>query len=309
MRIFIGSSKESLEKAEMVALYLESIGHSPEMWNRGKVFTPSKFIFECLEDVAEYVDAAVFIFNEDDMYWYRDTKVATVRDNVLLEYGLFCGVLGRRNVVIGVVGKPKIASDLEGLIYIPLDKEFQAERDIRNWIEGCQSRRRKNDNTKECIHCGDSQHSSVLIDVTRTFDNYTVSIRSIENKNYLGADKSQPNTPIFAHRPVSERWEQFEVKVTQDGWAAFKACNNDKYISVREDMPHRPLFASAKDIGEWECFKIFSYKGSFVLKARVSNMFIMPDIDRSITPRGNVGLYAYVYEPREWEQFQIETVG
>jgi|GEM_PF-5102524 len=137
MKIFIGSSKESLEVVREVSVIIESIGHCPKPWNKD-TFTPTMHVFECLENTLNSVDAAVFIFNEDDIQWYRETKVTTVRDNVLLEYGLFCGALGRSNVVICVKGEPKLASDLNGLIYIPLDKIHQAECSIIKWIEGCQ---------------------------------------------------------------------------------------------------------------------------------------------------------------------------
>lgn len=204
---------------------------------------------------------------------------------------------------------------LKGRVYIDLSSiydENEAEKELLQGI-GLEPRPRfkppyQNPFSKPTTAVKDGHCSSALIDVTKTFDNRTVSIRNIKNNKYLGADKDQPDTPIFAHVSINGRWEQFEVKVTQDGWAVFKACNNGKYISVQEDMPHKPLFASAENIGDWECFLIFSYKGNFVLKTRESDMFIMPDIDRSITLGGNVGLYAYVHKPGEWEQFQIEII-
>lgn len=153
----------------------------------------------------------------------------------------------------------------------------------------------------------ESVQDDVPIDVTKTFENRTVSIQSLVYNKYLGADKDQDDTPIFVHLDIRGNWELFEVEIMQDGWAAFKACNNGKYISARDDKYGTPLFACADTVQDWECFKIFLHNGKHLLKARVNNKYIMADIDHSITP-GAVGLYAYVYKAQEWEQFQIKIV-
>jgi len=141
MNIFIGSSKESIAKARQVATSIEQLGHTVKSWWHVNTFTPSKHVFECLEDMLDSVDAAVFIFGEDDKQWYRGTEVTAVRDNVLLEYGLFCGALGRMNVAICVTGNPRIASDLAGLIWISLEMINTAESKIDNWLKGCQPKK------------------------------------------------------------------------------------------------------------------------------------------------------------------------
>lgn len=430
MKVFIGSSKESLEKAEDIAAFISEKGHTPIIWN--KAFKAGEYTFERLDDIAQSVDAAIFIFSQDDAIWYSENDVImSVRDNVLIEYGLFCGALGRRNVAIAFNGKPKIASDLYGITYIDINKMAQAIPKIREWLNGCREKRRTSINelllqvsklydknhpeSKEadevmkildevlalypkCIEAQRSQagvyydrrqfrkaahlweemvdscnnawnyflvgiayrlageyeraihylkiavylndkyshaHKNLghayeaignnekaqehfrlagvdldfaPIDLTKTFKNRTVSIQSLANNKYLGADKDQDNTPIFAHLDIRGNWELFEVEITQDGWAAFRACNNGKYISARDDESGTPLFACADTVRDRECFKIFLHNGNHLLKARVNNKYIMADINRSITP-GVVGLYAYVYEAQEWEQFQIKIVG
>jgi len=154
----------------------------------------------------------------------------------------------------------------------------------------------------------DSQHLCAQTDITKIFKNRTISIQSLANNKYLGADMDQPNTPIFAHRPISELWEQFTVEITQDGWAAFKACNNGKYISAQTDKRSAPLFACADTIQAWECFRILLYKENFLLQAQVNSRYVMVDINCSISP-GNVGLYACADVAQAWEQFQIEIIG
>lgn len=143
MKVFIGSSRESLEKAEDIAEVISEKGHTPNIWN--KAFTPSKFAFECLEDIAQSVDAAIFVFSEDDILWYRENDaIPAVRDNVLIEYGFFCGALGRSNVIIAFNGKPKIASDLSGITYIDIKEMAQAIPKIRNWLKGCHKKHTTN---------------------------------------------------------------------------------------------------------------------------------------------------------------------
>lgn len=99
------------------------------------MFIAGKYTLENLENVARGVDAAIFVFSEDDKSWYRDDLISTVRDNVLFEYGLFCGHLTKSNVCFCCIGKPKIASDLSGITYIDIEKRNQAEEDIKQWIE------------------------------------------------------------------------------------------------------------------------------------------------------------------------------
>jgi len=139
MNIFIGSSTESLGKAEEIAAYIDRNGHTAKIWT-DEGFLAGRHVLDCLINVANRVDAAIFVFNEDDTQWYRKNQVAAVRDNVLVEYGLFCGILGKHNVAICVNGEPKIASDLSGLIYIDINKWADAKIKLKQWLEGCESK-------------------------------------------------------------------------------------------------------------------------------------------------------------------------
>ena len=136
MRVFIGSSKESLSWAEKVALAIETAGHCPLLWNNVGLFTPGRYTLESLEKICENVDAAIFVFNEDDKIWYRDELTHSVRDNVLFEYGLFCGYLSRDNVCFCLVGSARIASDLSGLSYVNLNQNQsqRAQLEIKTWL-------------------------------------------------------------------------------------------------------------------------------------------------------------------------------
>jgi hypothetical protein len=135
MKIFIGSSTESRGVAEVIAENIESLGHDPVPWYDPTTFSPGQYIFESLEKISEKVDAAIFIFGEDDKKWYRGHKFTlSVRGNVLLEYGLFRGVLKKSNTLICTNGNPELDSDLDGVIHIDFNKPHNARTKIKDWL-------------------------------------------------------------------------------------------------------------------------------------------------------------------------------
>ena len=85
------------------------------------------WIWDALIDLSKNVDAAVFIFGEDDKIWFRGEGTMTVRDNVLLEYGLFSGKLSKVNTIFLCEGRPKLASDLEGITWGDVGKKNSAK--------------------------------------------------------------------------------------------------------------------------------------------------------------------------------------
>ena len=134
MKVFIGSSQESLSFAERIALMIEEAGHVPILWNSVGLFTPNHYTFESLEKICRDVGGAIFVFNEDDKIWYREGIVSSVRDNVLIEYGLFCGHLSRNNVCFCRVNEAKLASDISGVTYINLNQMQRAQMEIKSWL-------------------------------------------------------------------------------------------------------------------------------------------------------------------------------
>ena len=135
MKIFIGSSQEQLNTAKQVARWLEDWEHQPVLWSDATVFPLGNITLESLINVSRMVDAAIFIFGADDQTWFREKSVMSIRDNVLLEYGLFSGNLSRKRVVCLCKGKPKIASDLSGLTYADMDKPYNAEPILKQWVD------------------------------------------------------------------------------------------------------------------------------------------------------------------------------
>jgi hypothetical protein len=97
-RLFIGSSTEGLNAAYAVQSGLE---HDAEVtvWTQD-VFAPSEFTLESLIKQLRVTDVGVFIFTPDDVVRMRGKAHQAARDNVLFEFGLFAGHLGRNRCAI-----------------------------------------------------------------------------------------------------------------------------------------------------------------------------------------------------------------
>lgn len=138
--IFIGSSSEAVDFMDEIAAKLEGLGEKPLLWNEsGKgIFVPGTNTIDALIEITERVKAAAFIFNADDKIWNKKSSlesVDAVRDNVLFEYGLFVGALGKKNVCFICKGNPKIASDLKGITYINSDEgTSQVKLKLKDWL-------------------------------------------------------------------------------------------------------------------------------------------------------------------------------
>jgi predicted nucleotide-binding protein len=100
LRIFIASSRESLDLVHEIEVWLEEQGHESVPWDKPGLFMPGEQTFKTLMEISRNVDAAVFVFSADDKVWYRGDTVPQPRDNILIEYGLFGGALGPSKAII-----------------------------------------------------------------------------------------------------------------------------------------------------------------------------------------------------------------
>ncbi len=98
-RVFIGSSKESLNIAHALQANLE---HKVEatIWCQ-RVFKPSQSNLEALLERLDNSDFGIFVFSGDDIVRIRGQEHQSVRDNIVFELGLFIGRLGKgRNFLV-----------------------------------------------------------------------------------------------------------------------------------------------------------------------------------------------------------------
>jgi hypothetical protein len=118
-RIFVGSSTESLDKAKSICQALSTVEDTEcVLWK--KFFEPGFLTFEALEEMLMHCCAAVFIATPDDAIEIRGKQMHSPRSNVLLEFGLVAGRLGRHSVAVCQYGGAELPSDLKGLTLIEM---------------------------------------------------------------------------------------------------------------------------------------------------------------------------------------------
>lgn len=113
VRVFVGSSAEGRE----VARHLQAeLGATCEVvrWDQS-VFAPSGYALDSLLVTAAAVDFAVLVATPDDKTISRGETAASARDNIVLEFGLFAGALGRDRTYLLATGDIKLPTDVLGL--------------------------------------------------------------------------------------------------------------------------------------------------------------------------------------------------
>lgn len=77
-------------------------------------------ILDNLVETAKKIDFAIFVFTTDDWVLSRGQRQQSARDNILLEFGIYIGLLGRRNVFAVMPSDENfiLPSDLQGLTYV-----------------------------------------------------------------------------------------------------------------------------------------------------------------------------------------------
>ena len=113
--VFIGSSSEGLTIAESLQANLEGTCEC-ELWSQG-IFGLGQGTLETLVDTLPTFDFAILVLTPDDLSEVRGETKQSARDNVLLEFGLCLGVLGRDRTFAVFDGSSQIRlpSDLAGV--------------------------------------------------------------------------------------------------------------------------------------------------------------------------------------------------
>lgn len=116
-KLFVASSKESLPVAESIQENLSGYAEVI-LWNQG-IFDVSTYALEALEAAGQDFDYGVFVMTPDDLRKKGDgTRSVVPRDNVIFEFGLFVGSLGRQRsflVVPEAISHLQLPSDVSGL--------------------------------------------------------------------------------------------------------------------------------------------------------------------------------------------------
>lgn len=116
-KLFIGSSSEGMQIAKDLERSLSGAVQVVR-WDQD-VFRPSSYVLPSLLTAAADVDFAVLVATPDDMTEKRGESKPVARDNIILEFGLFVGVLGLERTFLLAAGDLDLPSDILGLTRLP----------------------------------------------------------------------------------------------------------------------------------------------------------------------------------------------
>ena len=123
-RVFVASSKEAINVAHAIQQNLQQ-GHEVTVWDQAK-FRLTHSVLSSLLELRCNADFGAFVLAPDDLTTIRGQTKRSVRDNVLLELGLFLGNLGPdRCFILTPLDSADllIPSDLGGLTFAIYDAE------------------------------------------------------------------------------------------------------------------------------------------------------------------------------------------
>ncbi|HET7443479.1 MAG TPA: nucleotide-binding protein [Solirubrobacterales bacterium] len=114
-KLFVGSSGEALPVSRAVQAELTD-EFDVTVWDQD-VFQLTHSAVESLLQRLDASDAGIFVLRSDDLTEKRGVSAPSVRDNVLLELGMFLGRLGPDRTFMLTPGKdpPELPSDLLGI--------------------------------------------------------------------------------------------------------------------------------------------------------------------------------------------------
>ncbi len=119
IRIFIGSSRESLPVVKKLKELLATEQTKVIAWSDKHVFPPGETFLKTLTEKIREFDFGIFVFGPDDKVTHRGEERWAPRDNVVFEYGLSMAYLGSRRTIAlvpRIEGVPiKTPTDLAGL--------------------------------------------------------------------------------------------------------------------------------------------------------------------------------------------------
>lgn len=116
-------------KRDTVALFLQNAGPGAKPVILEELANKGRTLVEKLEQHAGDSKFAVVLLTGDDEAGapgaMRDERRLRARQNVILELGWFCGLLGREKVAVLYESDVELPSDIDGLAYIALDGDWR----------------------------------------------------------------------------------------------------------------------------------------------------------------------------------------
>lgn len=170
-KIFIGSSTQALYIAQIIKEKLTRFGADVTIWDDKSVFTPGDNLIDALQKIAHQFDGGVFVLNTDDEITVpnRNDPKYVPRDNVLIEAGMFIGLLGKQSVALCTVPGIHNASDFKGIINIICnDRNYEKmDSDLKKWLD---------ENVKE-RHNMPGEHNVLMLSRRKIHKRYSIDER------------------------------------------------------------------------------------------------------------------------------------
>ena len=137
LRAFIGSSSKNLNISNAIKHNLHNEVECI-VWKDG-FFRLSRTTLETLVTRVDEFDLGIFVFGQDDTVSIGGIAGPATRDNVIYEFGLFCGRLGpHRSFVVRATDKSlRWLSDLDGFTAAQFDSELAATNADRAIEDAC----------------------------------------------------------------------------------------------------------------------------------------------------------------------------
>jgi hypothetical protein len=118
-KIFIGCSLEGRYYANAVKQIIdEDPFFKTAPWWHEDVFRSGDYTLPQLIEGLRDIDYAILVGTPDDIVTRRGNASPVFRDNIILEYGLFSGLIGQDNVALLQIGAASLPSDLHGMTVI-----------------------------------------------------------------------------------------------------------------------------------------------------------------------------------------------
>jgi hypothetical protein len=138
-RIFIGSSNEGRKKANLIKKQLSKVADC-QVWHEG-FFENNKSYFESLSESATLFDFGILVATAEDEQLKRGKIESVARDNILFEFGLYAGRIGRKRSFFLKEKGLDLPSDLFGISLL----EFTDEKDDggKSLTDICKSLRKR----------------------------------------------------------------------------------------------------------------------------------------------------------------------
>jgi len=263
--IFVGSSHEGLAEAQRVCEVIKGVGDAsldPQLWST--FFNAGSLTFEALEEMLQSCCAAVFVIRRDDLVRHVDAsghvggseKHFMPRGNVLLEFGLVAGRLGRRNVALCRMEKADVPSDLAGMTVIDMCPESETV--------SAAEKQKLEDDVRIKFQRWAAQLKATAADIERTliFHGYTGRWQF-----ELGLKKWR-GLCINADRSYAVVTGFIDVFIDPDGAGSLGSLTGTLSCRLEGDAPYLADFSVSHALTNIEC----APDGGMVLTSRLQSM-------------------------------------